>query len=92
MEENINITNNDNNDNISHDLINNNNDILTELKNLEELDDEEEQNDAVIQDLIKQGKYFDVIKFLESKDKNIKKNINLNNENGIVNNIDNDEE
>jgi len=89
MEENINITNNDN---ISHDLINNNNDILTELKNLEELDDEEEQNDAVIQDLIKQGKYFEVIKFLESKDKNIKKNINLNNENGTLNNNDNDEE
>ena len=92
MEENDNINTNTNNNNISQDLFNNNNEILTDLKNLEELDDEEEQNDALIQDLIKQGKYFDVIKFLESKDKNRKNNIKLNNENGILNNNDNNEE
>lgn len=92
MEENDNINTNINNDNISQDLFNNNNEILTDLKNLEELDDEEEQNDALIQDLIKQGKYFDVIKFLESKDKKGKNNINLNNENGVLNNNDNNEE
>ena len=90
MEENDNM--NVNNNNISQDLINNNNEILTDLQNLEELDDEEEQNDALIRDLIKQGKYFDVIKFLESKDKNGKNNKNLNNENGVLNNNDNNEE
>ena len=92
MEENDNINTNTNNNNLSQDLIDNNNEILTDLKNLEELDDEEEQNDALIQDLIKQGKYFDVIKFLESKDKNGKNNINLNNDNGVLNNNDNNEE
>ncbi len=92
MEENDNINTNTNNNNLSQDLMYNNNEILTDLKNLEELDDEEEQNDALIQDLIKQGKYFDVIKFLESKDKNGKNKMNLNNENGVLNNNDNNEE
>ena len=56
MEENDNINTNTNNNNLSQDLIDNNNEILTDLKNLEELDDEEEQNDALIQDWIKMVK------------------------------------
>ena len=70
-----------------------NNEILDEMNIQKELDDEEEKNEALIQDLIKQGKYFDVIKYLESKDNNDKliKN-NLNNDNDIINNKDNNEE
>jgi len=40
------------------------------IENEDESDDE--QNEAFIQDLMKQGKYSEVIKFLESKDKKIK--------------------
>ena len=92
MEENENI--NPSINNIEQDSINNI-EILNGINNLEELDDdEEEQNDAVIQDLIKQGKYFDVIKFLESKDNNNNKNFNknINHDNDIINTNDNNEE
>ena len=71
----------------------NNMDIFKEINNLEELDDEEEKNEDLIQDLIKQGKYFDVIKYLESKDNkkiNIKKD--LNGDNGIINNNEEEDE
>ena len=47
--------------------INQNNELLDDINNLEEIDDEDdEKNDDLIQDMIKQGKYFDVIKYLES--------------------------
>ena len=43
-------------------------------ENEDEDEDEEEKNDAYIQELMKQGKYSDVIKFLESNDKKSKMN------------------
>ena len=84
MEEN---TNKDENINNVVQDSDNNMDIFKEINNLEELDDEEERNEDLIQELIKQGKYFDVIKYLESKDNkktNIKKDLNGDNE--IINN------
>ena len=90
MEEN---TNKDENINNVVQGSDNNIDIFKEINNLEELDDEEEGNEDIIQDLIKQGKYFDVIKYLESKDNkkiNIKKD--LNGDNGIINNNEEEDE
>ena len=72
MEDNPDINTNENN-------IGQNIEIADEINNFGELDDEEDKNDDIIQDLIKQGKYFDVIKYLESKDnkgKNNKENDN----------------
>ena len=90
MEDNPDI--NTNNNNISGQNI----EMIDEINNFGDLDDEEEKNDDFIQDLIKQGKYFDVIKYLESKDnktKNNKDNLNYkNNNNEIDNNKDNNEE
>ena len=90
MEDNPDI--NENNNNISGQNI----EMIDEINNFGDLDDEEEKNDDFIQDLIKQGKYFDVIKYLESKDnktKNNKDNLNnKNNNNEIDNNKDNNEE
>jgi len=65
---------------------NENNDLLDKIGNFNidenEDEDEEEQNDAYIQELVKQGKYSEVIKFLESKDKKEKrKKIGENGEN-----------
>ena len=90
----INIENNINsniNNNISNDNFNvlknslNELDILDKINNFNidenEEEDDEEQNDAYIQELIKQGKYSDVIKFLDSKDKKIKTKKNADNKN-----------
>ena len=60
---------------------NQNNEILDDINYLEEIDDDDEKNDDLIQDMIKQGKYFDVIKYLESKDNKGKNKINLDNNN-----------
>ena len=60
---------------------NQNNKISDDINNLEEIDDDDEKNDDLIQDMIKQGKYFDVIKYLESKDNKGKNKINLDNNN-----------
>ena len=68
MEDNPDI--NENNNNISGQNI----EMIDEINNFGDLDDEEEKNDDFIQDLIKQGKYFDVIKYLESKDNKTKNN------------------
>ena len=59
-----------NNSNISKNSENGKNfDLLDKIGNFNidenEDEDEEEQNDAYIQELVKQGKYSDVIKFLE---------------------------
>ena len=63
---------------------NENNDLLDKIGNFNidenEDEDEEEQNDAYIQELVKQGKYSEVIKFLESKDKKGKRKKNGENE------------
>ena len=67
MEDNPDINTNENN-------IEQNIEINDEINNFGELDDEEDKNDDIIQDLIKQGKYFDVIKYLESKDNKGKNN------------------
>ena len=86
-------TNKDENENNIIPDSDNNIDIFKETNNMEELDDEEEKNDELIQDLIKQGKYFDVIKYLESKDnKNINIKNDLNNNNDIINNGENDDD
>ena len=42
---------------------NQNNEILDDINNLEKIDGDE-KNDDLIQDMIKQRKYFDVIKYL----------------------------
>ena len=70
--------------------------------NINENEDEsdDEQNEAFIQDLMKQGKYSEVIKFLESKDKKIKLKNKDNDNNDIRNakegndeqNLDQDED
>ena len=90
MEDNADIdTNKDNPEQNS----NPNNEIFNEINNCEELDDEDDKNEALIQDLIKQGKYFDVIKYLESKDNNGKNTKNfLNEDNDIIKNNDIKEE
>ena len=72
---------------------NQNNEILDDINNLEEIDDDDdEKNDDLIQDMIKQGKYFDVIKYLESKDNKGKNKINLDNNNNDDNMINNNNE
>lgn len=55
------------------------------IENEEESDDE--QNEAFIQDLMKQGKYSEVIKFLESKDKKIKLKKNKDKDNNDLGNM-----
>ena len=59
-------------------------DLLDKIGNFNidenEDEDEEEQNDAYIQELVKQGKYSDVIRFLESQDKKIKRKKKVNND------------
>ena len=77
-------TNKDENENNIIPDSDNNIDIFKETNNMEELDDEEEKNDELIQDLIKQGKYFDVIKYLESKDNKGKNNKENDNEQELV--------
>ena len=77
MEDNPDINTNENN-------IEQNIEINDEINNFGELDDEEDKNDDIIQDLIKQGKYFDVIKYLESKDNKGKNNKENDNEQELV--------
>ena len=77
MEDNPDINTNENN-------IGQNIEIADEINNFGELDDEEDKNDDIIQDLIKQGKYFDVIKYLESKDNKGKNNKENDNEQELV--------
>ena len=82
MEENSVINNNNNND-IEEQNTNQNMEVFDEINVFKDMDEEDEKNDAVIQDLIKQGKYLDVIKYLESQDnkgKNIKENKDNNDE------------
>ena len=74
------INDNGNNSNLSKDIQDKNENNL-EIDNFnlidnEEDDEEEEQNEAFIQELVKQGKYSEVIKFLESKDKKSKRKKN----------------
>ena len=95
IENNINTNISNDNLNILKNSLNENNlDILDKIDNFN-IEEEEEQNDAYIQELIKQGQYSEVLKFLDSKDKKTKKNNNKNNDNNLNDynsNINEDEE
>ena len=58
--------------NLNESIKENNVEIFDEMNNIME---DDEKNEELIEDLIKQGKYFDVIKYLESKNDNNKNNI-----------------
>ena len=89
----ININNDDKDNKLN---ISNNYELLNKIDNfnIEENEDEEdeEQNDAYIQELMKQGKYSEVIKFLDSKDKKSKRKKNKNNNEENENNSNNEDE
>ena len=84
MEENSAIINNNND--IEDQNTNKNLEIIDKINNFKDIDEEDEKNDAVIQDLIKQGKYLDVIKYLESQDNKGKNNKENKDNNDDINN------